>query len=221
MERITSYDNATVGGGSVVNEVQMAYNGFQQLVAEYQEHGGAVNISSTPKVQYAYADGSANRARLRGIVYPYGGLLRYEYNSGHDDHLSRVSFLADDNGGGVGTHLAEYAYLGLNVFVKVDYTEPQIRYDLAAGAGDDPYDGLDRSCRTKRLHGSRRICASGRGVGAGFTRNSPHCGVTGNGLPHCIAKASLDGIGLWWAVNLKEQNADDARFRVGPGRRAA
>ncbi|MBI1900809.1 MAG: hypothetical protein HYS13_06825 [Planctomycetia bacterium] len=28
--------------------------------------------------------------------------------------------------------------------VKVDYTEPDLRYDLAHGSGNDPYDGLDR-----------------------------------------------------------------------------
>jgi hypothetical protein len=31
-------DNATVGSGSVVNEVQRAYNTFGQLTAEYREH---------------------------------------------------------------------------------------------------------------------------------------------------------------------------------------
>jgi hypothetical protein len=112
-EKVTSYDNATVGSGNVVNEVQLAYNTFQQLTTEYQEHGGAVNTSTTPKVQYAYADGSANYTRLTKLTYPNGRILRYEYNSGADANLSRVSFLADDASGSVGTHLAEYSYLGI------------------------------------------------------------------------------------------------------------
>jgi hypothetical protein len=43
----------------VVNDVKRAYNGFQQLTREYQEHGGAVDGSSL-HVDYSYADGSAN-----------------------------------------------------------------------------------------------------------------------------------------------------------------
>ena len=35
-EKITSYDNATVGSGSVVNEVQFAYNDFGQITHDYQ-----------------------------------------------------------------------------------------------------------------------------------------------------------------------------------------
>ena len=73
--------------------------------------------------------------------------MRYEYNSGADDNLSRISFLADDASGSVGTHLAEYTYLGLGMVVKVDYAEPDIRLDLAFGGGSDPYDGLDRFTR--------------------------------------------------------------------------
>jgi hypothetical protein len=41
------------------------------------------------------------------MVYPNGRIVRYEYNSGLDDAISRLSFLADDNGGMIGTHLEE------------------------------------------------------------------------------------------------------------------
>lgn len=61
--KLSSYDYATVGSGSLVNEVQFAYNDFGQLIAEYQSHSGAVNTGSTPKVQYGYANGSANTIR--------------------------------------------------------------------------------------------------------------------------------------------------------------
>jgi hypothetical protein len=150
-EKITSYDNATVGSGTIVNEVQNAYNSFQQLITQYQSHSGAVNTGTTPKVQYAYASGSANHVRPTSMTYPNGRILRYEYNSGADDNLSRISLLADDASGSVGTHLAEYTYLGLGNVVKVDYTEPDIRMDLAHGAGSDPYDGLDRFDRIDDL----------------------------------------------------------------------
>lgn len=71
VEKITSYSD--VAGVTPVNEVQNAYNSFGQLTLQYQEHAGAVNTSTTPKVQYAYADGAANTIRPTSMTYP--GLL--------------------------------------------------------------------------------------------------------------------------------------------------
>jgi YD repeat-containing protein len=48
---VTSYNAAS--GGSIVNQVQQVYNGLDQLITEYQAHSGAVNTSTTPKVQYS------------------------------------------------------------------------------------------------------------------------------------------------------------------------
>ena len=41
-ETLTSYDHATVGSGSIVNEVEFAYNDFSQLTQDYQSHSGGV-----------------------------------------------------------------------------------------------------------------------------------------------------------------------------------
>jgi YD repeat-containing protein len=49
---ITSYDAAS--GGSVVNQVEDAYNGLGQMTTEWQAVSGSVNTSTTPKVQYGY-----------------------------------------------------------------------------------------------------------------------------------------------------------------------
>ena len=68
--RITSYDNPTVGSGSIVNDLAFVYDDFGQLVTEYQEHGGAVNTGTSLKGQYAYADGSSNTIRLTKMTYP-------------------------------------------------------------------------------------------------------------------------------------------------------
>ena len=141
--KITSYDNPTAGSGSVVNDLAFVYDDFGQLVTEYQEHGGAVNTSTSLKVQYAYEDGTDNNVRLTQMTYPDGRELNYDYGSSGstNDALSRVVSLIDDDGS---THLVDYSYLGRNKFVKTDYPEPDLRYDLAMGAGDDPYDGFDR-----------------------------------------------------------------------------
>ena len=51
-----------VGQGGVVSEVCLVYNAFGQVTEDWQSHAGAVDVN-TPKVQYAYADGSANTIR--------------------------------------------------------------------------------------------------------------------------------------------------------------
>src|SRR5438128_5711644 len=85
----TSYDAAT--GGNIVNQVQRAYNGLEQLTAEYQSHSGPVNTSTTPAVQYAYMAGGANNSRLVSMTYPNGRVINYTYNSGLDNTISRLS----------------------------------------------------------------------------------------------------------------------------------
>jgi RHS repeat-associated protein len=150
----TSYDNATVGMGSVVNDCQFVYDSFSQRIAEYQSHIDAVNTGTTPKVQYGFATGSANTIRPTSMTYPNGRVLTYSYGTanGIDDAASRVASLIDNNGT---THLADYSYLGLRTFVETDYTEPDVKFTLIGTAGgNDPdtgdvYRGLDRFGRVK------------------------------------------------------------------------
>lgn len=165
--KLTSYDNAMAGAGSIVNECQFAYNGFGQLIADYQAHSGAVNISTTPKVQYGFADGSANTIRPASVTYPNGRVLTYDYGTtaGMDDSASRIATIVDDDLSA--THLVDYSYLGFektaqsvnsllaNGFVIADYTQPEIKWTLAdlSGTNDpdtgDIYSGLDRFGRVK------------------------------------------------------------------------
>ena len=63
-ETVTCWSSETVGAGSVINDVQFAYNDFGQLTHDYQAHDSAVNTSTTPKVQYGYASGAANTSSL-------------------------------------------------------------------------------------------------------------------------------------------------------------
>ncbi len=153
--RLTSWNGETVGSGSVVNEVTFVFNDFAQLKTEYQAHSGAVNTSTTPKVQYGYASGSANTIRPTTMTYPDGRVLTYDYDSsgGNNDAASRVESLVDDDAGS--THLADYSYLGLGTFVEVGYAEPDVKYTLVGTAGgNDPDTGdiyrvLDRFGRVK------------------------------------------------------------------------
>ncbi|MFN0056627.1 MAG: RHS repeat-associated core domain-containing protein, partial [Planctomycetales bacterium] len=80
LQKVTSYDNAAVGSGSIVNEVQRAYNHFRQLEFEYQSHSGAVNTGTSPKVTYGYADAGSgsNTNRPTSMTYPSGWKLNYD-----------------------------------------------------------------------------------------------------------------------------------------------
>ena len=117
---LTSYDNATVGSGSVVNDVNYVYDGFAQLATEYQSHNGAVNTGTSPKVQYAYADGSSGYARRISMTSPDGTVTGYGYGSagGASDAFNRVEQIT--NGGKV---VASYSFLGVNQPVITTYPE--------------------------------------------------------------------------------------------------
>ena len=102
--KLSSYDHATVGSGSLINEVQFAYNDFGQLITDYQSHSGAVNTGSTPKVQYGYANGSANTIRPTSLTYPNGRVISYDYSTAGSipDASSRIDAIKDG-----GTALAQ------------------------------------------------------------------------------------------------------------------
>jgi YD repeat-containing protein len=150
---ITSYDNPATTSGSVVNDVQHAYNTFSQLVTQYQSHSGAVNTSSTPSVGYQYDNGSANTIRLNSVTYPNARVLNYNYGSsgGTNDLLSRIASLIDNNGT---THLVDYTYVGLDRIVVADSSsEPNTELTYikqgseGTGDGGDQYTGWDRFSR--------------------------------------------------------------------------
>ena len=144
--RLTSYDNATVGSGSIVNDVALEYNPFGQLIADKQSHSGAVG-GSTPMVQYAYANGSANTIRPTTLTYPNGRAITISYGTsgGINDSASRVDGLID---GGT-TTLVNYSYLGMGSAVQVTYPQPSTQYTLlGSSSGNNPttgdiYCGLD------------------------------------------------------------------------------
>ncbi|MDB5334827.1 MAG: repeat-associated core domain protein [Planctomycetaceae bacterium] len=153
-QHLTSYSDATPVAGTIINDCLYVYNAFGQLVVEYQSHNGPVEIESTPKVGYAYADGSDNTTRKTQLIYPDGRRLNYDYGTagGIDDAGSRVASLVDE---GESTHLVGYSYLGQQTFVVVHYPEPQTQYTLVGTVGgNDPdtgdiYRGFDRFGRVK------------------------------------------------------------------------
>lgn len=138
---ITSYDATT--SGNIVTQIQRAFNGLGQMTREWQSHGGAVNTGSTPSVQYAYSEmpSGANHSRLTSITYPDGYVLTYNYASGLNGDISRLSSLSD--GGGT---LESYDYLGLGTVVRRSHSTPAVDMTFLGtgpGSGGDQYVGLD------------------------------------------------------------------------------
>ncbi|HQU42472.1 MAG TPA: hypothetical protein PK867_06650, partial [Pirellulales bacterium] len=140
LRHITSFSDAA--GTNVVNDVLRVYNSFEQPTAEYQEHSGAVNTSTSVVVGYQYADGSGNTTRETALVYPNGRTITLDYGTagGIDDALSRVASLIDQDG----THLVDYTRIGAGTFVEQRSSQPQIAWSLINDSGIDPYSGLDQ-----------------------------------------------------------------------------
>jgi RHS repeat-associated protein len=148
-ESITHYDNATVGSGSVLNELVFEYNDMGQLTKEYQEHEGAKD-GSTLYVQYNYdttvSSGEYTKGLRRSSVrYPNTRLVHFTYGSSGStpDAMNRVDAIADDSGGSPGSSFAEYDYLGGGRIVVEDYTQPDVKLNYDSGTAGS-YDGFDR-----------------------------------------------------------------------------
>lgn len=150
--KITSWNNASVTSGDIVNEVQFVYNNFGQLITDYQSHTGAVNTSTTPSVKYGFANGSANTVRPTTITCPNGRVLTFDYSTSGSmpDACSRIDSIKDSS-----QTLVQYAYLGVKTFVTADYQQPNVKWTMAdlSGSNDpntgDIYSGFDRFGRIK------------------------------------------------------------------------
>jgi RHS repeat-associated protein len=139
--KLTSYDSTS--SGSIVNQIQREFDGLGNLLTEWQAVGGAVNTSTSPKVQYAWSfvpSGSTNHNRLASISYPNGRVLAYAYDS-----MGRLTSITDG-----ATVLESYTYLGFAIMVKRAHAQPgmDLSFIKLTGESDgdagDKYRGLDR-----------------------------------------------------------------------------
>ena len=136
---ITSYN----ASGSLVNAITNLYNGFGQLVQQYQ----AADPAGTPyilSVYYTYTDAdSGNNSRLTSIVYPDGYTVNYNYSSGVDDTISRLSSISDFTG-----TLQSYTYMGVDTVVDLDDNQAGVALNyvnsMSTGDAGDEVVGLDR-----------------------------------------------------------------------------
>ena len=150
-QTVTSFDAPT--GGSVVNQVVRDFDDFGNLIDDHQGHDGVVVPGTTPKVGYAYTNGSNNTMRRTGVKYPNGRLLNTRYGALNsiDDHLNRITGLAVV---GESDDLVDYTYCGTDWQVRLQYPLPGIELTYIkqgaepVGDGGDLYTGYDRFSRT-------------------------------------------------------------------------
>ncbi|MEM6885114.1 MAG: RHS repeat-associated core domain-containing protein [Verrucomicrobiota bacterium] len=137
---IRSSASADLADLQTVNEVQRVYDGYGQLVKEFQEHTGHVVYSNTPmnwssrEIQFPRSAGQDNSNLTTGIVYPSAYGLDYVRDS-----IERVNTI-NVTGGSL---LADYNYLGANIPVYMEYSEIGLTLDIWEGTAG-VYPGLDR-----------------------------------------------------------------------------
>ena len=97
-------------------------------------------------MQYAYAEmaSGANNSRMTSMTYPNGRVVSYNYASGLDASISRLSSISDTSG-----TLESYKYLGLGTVVEMDHPETGVNLTYitqtgSTGDAGDKYTGLDR-----------------------------------------------------------------------------
>ena len=130
VKTVTSYANT--GKTVILNQVTDAYDGWGNLVQEWQSHIGAVAQGTTLSVQYRYADGAtggvAAYVRLTDVIYPNGRDVTYNYGtSGIDDVMSQLVSISDG-----GTTISSYGYLGAGDIISENYATPQVKLDYSA-----------------------------------------------------------------------------------------
>ncbi|MEZ6049199.1 MAG: RHS repeat-associated core domain-containing protein [Planctomycetaceae bacterium] len=155
VEKVTSY-GSTGGTGTVRNEVQVAYNEYDQITNFYQSHEGAVNTSTSPSVDYAYDDNVGGTVferlhRLKEMTYPDGRVVHYDYDTGttnvnfYNRH-SYPKYIRETNS--TGNILAQYSYTPGGGTVVSDLPEPDLKLNYYDGTAGE-YAGLDRYGRVK------------------------------------------------------------------------
>ena len=86
-----------------------------------------------------------NNSRQVSMTYPNGRVLNYNYNTGIDNSISRLSSISDSS-----ATLAAYTYLGLGTVVKRAHPQPGVDLTYIKQTGEsngdagDQYTGLDR-----------------------------------------------------------------------------
>jgi len=140
---VTQYDNATVGSGSVVDEVKFTYDDWGNISNYEQDHdstvGGGGSLSDY-EIQYTYELDEDGRPAVRrtGMTLPSGNAITYSYSTGIYDEADRVASVLDG-----AVTMASYKYMGAGMVVRTTYNQPGIFSSLYT-TNVNTYGNLDR-----------------------------------------------------------------------------
>jgi RHS repeat-associated protein len=155
--KVASWDNAGVGIGTVLNEVQLSFGRYSAVTSVQQAWSGAVGSNPTRSVGYAWAyptDGTTALRRL-STTYPSLKQITDVYSAGTDDVISRLSGRTY-----LGAWLFQERYLGLGRLVQRLYGTSGTYWTLIGPnplspsfdpQNNDYYFGLDRFGREDDL----------------------------------------------------------------------
>jgi len=143
VKSVTSYNNATVGTGTVVNEVKYELDTNGLLAKEYQDPSGAATTASL-YVGYTYdvtksGDLFTKRLRPTSLRYPSATMINYTYGTAGsvDDLLNR--FKTVQNGS---TNIVDYTDMGLATPAVMKYPVPNLTLDYTAVGALDRFNRI-------------------------------------------------------------------------------
>jgi RHS repeat-associated protein len=153
----TSHDDAAVGTGTVLNEVRLSYGRYSVVTSVQEAWAGAVGLSLTRTVGYAWSYPTDGTTALRrdSTTYPSLKVIADVYSAGTDDTISRLTGRMY-----LGSWLFQERYLGLGRLVQREYGSTGTRWTLIGPNPNLPsldpqnydyYFGLDRFGREDDL----------------------------------------------------------------------
>ncbi len=202
-DTVTQYNNATVGSGSVTDQVQYAYDDWGNVSTFTQDVDSAIGGSGRASfaVSYSYTkktpSGGHDYIARTGMTLPGSGdsnTITYTYSSSSsiDEVSGRVTSIKTGSGGG--TTRVSYAYLGVAQVVGTDLAEPS-SYSRLYGTGTANYDALDRFNRTTLSRWTKSLGTPRNfyEVALGYDRDSNITVATDAVHPGYDASYSMDG----------------------------
>ena len=140
VKSVTSYDNAAVNSGNVVNQVLYEYDANGLLAKDFSNPSGGV-LASTPYIGYTYdttksGDQFTKRLRLTAMKYPGGKTLNYGYGTANSDgdKLNRLTEIKDGT-----TSVVQYVSEGIATPMKITYPQPGLALDYTASGALDRF----------------------------------------------------------------------------------
>lgn len=138
LESAISYED--MDAATIRDEVELTYTPLWQVWTIAQQHDGAVSGAS-PVVEYVYENAGPdlssgnlngkNYSRLKSIIYPSDttATVQYEYASGTDDLIGRVTFIQVDDMDPTPmvtgwADIAEYEWIGMGLTAKLTTSPP-------------------------------------------------------------------------------------------------